>query len=49
MRGLMVQRKGELPEGRTQPVATSSNSPYPFKDSEIERELNELRRKTNDF
>jgi phage shock protein A len=48
-----VQRKGELPEGRTQPVATSSssssNSPYPFKDSEIERELNELRRKTNDF
>lgn len=45
------KRKGELPEGRTQPVASSSssNTPYPFKDSEIERELNELRGKTKDF
>lgn len=43
------KRKGELPEGRTQPVSSTSTTPYPFQDSEIERELNELRKRTNDF
>ncbi|KAF3944158.1 hypothetical protein CMV_029353 [Castanea mollissima] len=33
-------KKGELPPGRT--VSTSSNKAYPFRDSEIEMELNEL-------
>jgi phage shock protein A len=41
------KQKGELPAGRT--VAPSSNKAYPFKDSEIEMELNELRRKAADF
>ena len=40
-------QKGDLPPGRT--VTPSSNKAYPFKDSEIEMELNELRRKAQDF
>ncbi|XP_062007362.1 membrane-associated 30 kDa protein, chloroplastic-like isoform X1 [Rosa rugosa] len=39
-------KKGELPAGRT---VAPSNKAYPFKDSEIEMELNELRRKAKDF
>uniref|UniRef100_A0A1J3IT66 Membrane-associated protein VIPP1, chloroplastic n=2 Tax=Noccaea caerulescens TaxID=107243 RepID=A0A1J3IT66_NOCCA len=39
-------KKGELPPGRST-VAASTR--YPFKDSEIENELNELRRKANEF
>ncbi|XP_048427427.1 membrane-associated 30 kDa protein, chloroplastic-like isoform X2 [Pyrus x bretschneideri] len=39
-------KKGELPPGRT---AASSNKAYPFRDSEIEMELNELRRKAKDL
>ena len=51
---IFLQRGGgELPAGRSQPVtsssSSSSNANYPFKDSEIERELNELRKRTNDF
>lgn len=45
----VVQKKGELPEGRSQPVASNSSTPYPFNESEIDRELNELRNKTKDF
>jgi len=41
-----MEQKGELPPGRST-VAASTR--YPFKDSEIENELNELRRKANDF
>ncbi|GAV73557.1 PspA_IM30 domain-containing protein [Cephalotus follicularis] len=41
------KQKGELPSGRT--IATSTNTPYPFRDAEVETELNELRRKTKDF
>ncbi|XP_023918129.2 membrane-associated protein VIPP1, chloroplastic [Quercus suber] len=40
-------KKGELPPGRT--VNTSSNKAYPFRDSEIEMELNELRQRAKDF
>lgn len=40
-------KKGELPPGRT--TATSSNTGFPFRDTEIERELNELRQKARDF
>lgn len=40
------KQKGELPPGRS-PVAT--NSAFPFQDSEIEKELNELRRKAKEF
>lgn len=40
------KRTGELPAGRSS--VSSSNTAYPFRDSEIERELNELRRKTSD-
>lgn len=40
-------KKGELPPGRT-PV-TSSSSSFPFQDSEIEKELNELRRKAKEY
>lgn len=39
--------KGELPAGRT--TVSSSNSQFPFKDSEIENELNELRRRAKDY
>ncbi|KAF3535709.1 hypothetical protein F2Q69_00019949 [Brassica cretica] len=39
-------KKGELPPGRSTVAASTG---YPFKDSEIENELNELRRKANDF
>lgn len=42
------KRTGELPAGRSSvSSSSSSNAAYPFRDSEIERELNELRRKTN--
>jgi phage shock protein A len=41
------QQKGELPPGRT--VTTSSNKAYPFRDAEIETELNELRQRAKDF
>lgn len=40
-------KKGELPPGRT--AARSTSSAFPFQDTEIERELNELRRKAQDF
>uniref|UniRef100_A0A2N9HQZ4 PspA/IM30 family protein n=1 Tax=Fagus sylvatica TaxID=28930 RepID=A0A2N9HQZ4_FAGSY len=40
-------KKGELPPGRT--VTTSSNKAYPFRDAEIETELNELRQRAKDF
>ncbi|XP_052200549.1 probable membrane-associated 30 kDa protein, chloroplastic [Diospyros lotus] len=40
-------KKGELPPGRS--PATSASSAFPFQDTEIERELNELRRKAKDF
>lgn len=39
--------KGELPAGRT--AARSTNASFPFQDTEIERELNELRRKAKEF
>ncbi|KAL6225479.1 hypothetical protein ACLB2K_004329 [Fragaria x ananassa] len=39
-------KKGELPPGRT---VDPSYKAYPFKDFEIEKELNELRRKAKDF
>ncbi|KAG9447020.1 hypothetical protein H6P81_013148 [Aristolochia fimbriata] len=39
--------KGELPAGRTK--VSSSSTPFPYQDSEIERELNELRQKAKDF
>ncbi|KAL4193667.1 hypothetical protein AMTRI_Chr06g177890 [Amborella trichopoda] len=39
--------KGELPAGRT-PVSSSSVA-FPFRDVEIEKELNELRRKAKEF
>ncbi|KAK2989370.1 hypothetical protein RJ640_007769, partial [Escallonia rubra] len=40
-------KKGDLPPGRT--AASSTNTSFPFQDSEIENELNELRRKAKDF
>ncbi|XP_062173959.1 membrane-associated 30 kDa protein, chloroplastic [Alnus glutinosa] len=40
-------KKGELPPGRT--VSTSTNKAYPFRDADIEMELNELRQKAKDF
>ncbi|XAR65800.1 hypothetical protein NMG60_11011748 [Bertholletia excelsa] len=40
-------KKGELPPGRT--AVASTNSAFPFQDTEIERELNELRRKAKEF
>lgn len=40
------KQKGELPPGRS-PMAT--NSAFPFQDTEIEKELNELRRKAKEF
>uniref|UniRef100_A0A6V7QSX5 Membrane-associated 30 kDa protein, chloroplastic n=1 Tax=Ananas comosus var. bracteatus TaxID=296719 RepID=A0A6V7QSX5_ANACO len=39
--------KGELPDGRT--AVSSSNAAFPFRDSEIENELNELRRKAKEY
>ncbi|XP_017217549.1 membrane-associated protein VIPP1, chloroplastic [Daucus carota subsp. sativus] len=39
-------KKGELPPGRT--VASSTKTSSPFQDSEIEKELNELRQKARD-
>ncbi|KAJ0034972.1 hypothetical protein Pint_26014 [Pistacia integerrima] len=39
-------KKGELPAGR---AAATSTTSFPFRDSEIESELNELRRKTKEF
>ncbi|XP_042486891.1 probable membrane-associated 30 kDa protein, chloroplastic isoform X2 [Macadamia integrifolia] len=40
-------KKGELPPGRT--AVSSSNAAFPFRDVEIEKELNELRKKAKDF
>ncbi|OMP03883.1 PspA/IM30 [Corchorus olitorius] len=40
-------QKGELPPGRT--VSASTNKPFPYRDAEIEMELNELRQKAKDF
>ncbi|TYI60953.1 hypothetical protein E1A91_D10G140400v1 [Gossypium mustelinum] len=40
-------QKGELPPGRT--VSASNNTAFPYRDAEIEMELNELRRKAKDF
>lgn len=40
------KQKGELPPGR---AAVARNTAFPFQDSEIEKELNELRRKSKDF
>ncbi|PIA29653.1 hypothetical protein AQUCO_05800041v1 [Aquilegia coerulea] len=40
-------KKGELPPGRT--AVSSRNSGFPFQDTEIEKELNELRRKAKEF
>lgn len=42
----VLKQKGDLPPGRT---AVAVNSPFPFQDSEIERELNELRRKAKEY
>lgn len=39
-------KKGELPPGRT--AVGSSSTAFPFRDTEIEKELNELRRRTKD-
>ncbi|KMT14727.1 hypothetical protein BVRB_4g074920 [Beta vulgaris subsp. vulgaris] len=41
-------KKGELPPGRTA-VASSNSSASPFRDTEIENELNELRRRASDY
>lgn len=41
------KKSGELPPGRS-PVSRTPAS-YPFQDLEIEKELNELRRKTSDY
>ncbi|KAI4304132.1 hypothetical protein MLD38_039683 [Melastoma candidum] len=40
-------KKGELPPGRE--VSTGASRSMPFRDAEIERELNELRQKANEF
>ncbi|CAK9148794.1 unnamed protein product, partial [Ilex paraguariensis] len=40
-------KKGELPPGRI-PFASTSAA-FPLRDAEIEKELNELRRKANEF
>lgn len=39
-------KKGQLPPGRT---TAASNSGFPFRETEIENELNELRRKAADY
>jgi phage shock protein A len=41
-----ASKKGELPAGRS---AVATNTSFPFQDTEIERELNELRRKAKEF
>ncbi|CAA6673750.1 unnamed protein product [Spirodela intermedia] len=41
--------KGELPAGRSTVSSGSSSSGFPFRDAEVESELNELRRKTKEF
>ncbi|KNA21375.1 hypothetical protein SOVF_043790 [Spinacia oleracea] len=41
-------KKGELPPGRTT-VSSSKSAASPFKDMEIESELNELRRRASDY
>lgn len=38
-------KKGELPPGRS---ASSANKPFPYRDAEIELQLNELRRQANE-
>lgn len=40
-------KKGELPPGRT--AVSSKNAGFPFVDTEIEKELNDLRRKAADY
>uniref|UniRef100_A0A5B7AM57 Membrane-associated 30 kDa protein n=1 Tax=Davidia involucrata TaxID=16924 RepID=A0A5B7AM57_DAVIN len=40
-------KKGELPPGRT--AVASTNSAFPLSDTQIEKELNELRRKAKEF
>lgn len=40
-------QKGELPAGRT--AVSSSNVSSTFGDMDIERELNELRKKANEY
>ncbi|BBN12506.1 phage shock protein A [Marchantia polymorpha subsp. ruderalis] len=47
--GTPAKISGELPAGRTSASSSSSRPEYPFKDFEIEKELNELRRKTNEL
>ncbi|GAY44710.1 hypothetical protein CUMW_083940 [Citrus unshiu] len=40
-------KKGELPPGRA--AASSTNTAFPYRDVEIEKELNELRQRAKDF
>ncbi|KAE8692381.1 Membrane-associated 30 kDa protein [Hibiscus syriacus] len=40
-------QKGELPPGKT--VSASTNKPFPYRDAEIETELNELRQRANEL
>ncbi|KAG6544556.1 hypothetical protein Mapa_013978 [Marchantia paleacea] len=47
--GTPAKISGELPAGRTSGSSSSNRPEYPFKDFEIEKELNELRRKTNEL
>lgn len=42
-----MKQKGELPPGRA--AASSTNTAFPFRDAEIEKELNELRQRAKDF
>lgn len=42
-----TSKKGELPPGRT--AVSSRNAGFPFQDSEIDKELEELRRKANGY
>ncbi|KAL2652083.1 hypothetical protein R1flu_020211 [Riccia fluitans] len=51
MLGTPAKPSGELPAGRsTSSTSSSSNRPeYPFKEFEIEKELNELRKKANEL
>lgn len=43
---VVYNQKGELPAGRT---AVSLNTVFPYRESEIEEELKELRRKAKDL